>query len=132
MLTALILSYRRFYGSPALHVLTGVACSFLFVIHFYLNRKAFAAFGKGIKKIKPLVKLKYLIDWLLIIIWGIAVILGFFALFSYMGIINDIFDFKRLQGIFARVGGVLILIHIFQHGRQILSYIKKPGEALTK
>jgi hypothetical protein len=125
MLIAVILSYRRFDVNPTSHVIAGIICSLLFVIHFYLNRKTFTAFSKGMKKLKLSVKLKYLIDWLLIIAWSIAIILGFFALLSYLEILDTAFDFRRLHGVFARVGGVLILIHIFQHGRQFISYFKK-------
>jgi hypothetical protein len=125
MLIAVILSFRRFDGNPTVHVIAGIVCCVLFVIHYYLNRKTFTAFRKGIRKLKTMVKLKYLIDWLLIIVWSIAIILGFIALFSYLEIVESTSNFGRLHGVFARVGGVLILIHVFQHGKTILSYFKK-------
>jgi hypothetical protein len=125
MLFAVICSYIRWEGEPTLHVIVGSVCAMLFAIHFYLNRKIFAAFGKGMKKLNISKKTKYLIDWLLIIIWSVAIISGLLALLSYLGIIEAMLNFRRFHGIFCRVGGGLLIIHIIQHGKQIISYIKR-------
>jgi hypothetical protein len=50
MVAAVVASYIRWEGSAAFHVISGAICSLLFAMHFCLNRKAFAAFGKAAKK----------------------------------------------------------------------------------
>jgi hypothetical protein len=50
MLSAVILSYRRFDGNPTLHIIAGSICALLFAIHFSLNEKTFKAYSMGIKK----------------------------------------------------------------------------------
>jgi hypothetical protein len=45
MLLAVIISYIRWHGDSTFHTVAGIACSLLFVIHFCLNRKTFAAYG---------------------------------------------------------------------------------------
>jgi hypothetical protein len=124
-----IFSYRRWDGTPTFHITTGTACAFLFAIHFCLNRKTFAAFSKSIKKLNLSTKLKYIVDALLITVWGIAIISGFLALGSYVEIIDTTVNIGRIHGVFARVGGGLIGIHIIQHSKQIVSYIKRDYKA---
>jgi hypothetical protein len=65
-----------------------------------------------------------MVDWLLLIVWSIAIISGIPALLAYSGAIETAFDFGRIHGVFARLGGVFILVHIFQHAKQIRSYFK--------
>jgi hypothetical protein len=124
MLVAVILSFIRWDDNPTFHAIAGVTCALLFSIHFYLNRKAFAAYSKSIKKLKTLVRLRWLTDLLLVIIWSIAVVSGFLAILPYAGIMESEISFGRFHGVFARVGGILIVIHLFQHVKQIISYVK--------
>jgi hypothetical protein len=95
-----------------------------------LNRKTFKAYIKGFKKLNVKTKLRYLIDIILLIVWSIAIISGVLALCYYLGVMEIPFDIKRFHGIFAKIGGGLIAVHIVQHGRQIISYFKKKKQKL--
>jgi hypothetical protein len=125
MLLAVVLSYIRWTGDPTFHAIAGIVCSLLFVIHFCLNRKTFAAYGKSIKKLNKATKLRYLIDVLLVVVWSVAIIAGFPALGVYIGMFERAFQIGRLHGVFARLGAVLIVFHVMQHGKQIKSYFIK-------
>ncbi|MDR0324841.1 MAG: hypothetical protein LBI19_01930 [Oscillospiraceae bacterium] len=89
-----------------------------------MNRKVFAAFSKGVKRLSTPARIKYFTDCLLLATWSIAVISGLLALLSYSGVTEISFDIRRFHGLFCRIGGVLIVIHMIQHGRQIISYLK--------
>jgi hypothetical protein len=125
MLIAVVLSLVRWNGEPTFHLFVGTACTVLFVVHCCLNRKTFAAYGKGIKKLNLATKQRYAVDWLLLVVWGIAIISSVPALLVYLDIMQADFPFGRIHGIFSRIGVVLIAVHIFQHGKQIISYFKK-------
>jgi Flp pilus assembly pilin Flp len=128
MLLAVILSYIRWHGGPTSHTVAGIACSLLFAIHFWLNRKMFKVYCKSIKKLNKSTKLRYLIDVLLVVVWSVAIITGFPALGVYTGMIYEsAFPFGRLHGVFARLGAVLIIVHVVQHSKQIKSYFTKKG-----
>jgi hypothetical protein len=73
-------------------------------------------------KINQTVKGKYTIDVFLLVVWGIAIITGFLAIVPYLnGIERSLFG--RLHGITARLGLVLVVIHVIQHIPQIKSYL---------
>jgi hypothetical protein len=125
MLFAVVLSLIRWDGEPTFHAIAGGACSLLFAVHFILNKKAYMAYTKTIMKLKPPAKLRWLVDTLLLISWSVAIVSGFIALLVYWEFITIIYNVGRLHGMIARIGCILIVIHIFQHSKQIISYFKK-------
>ena len=121
----LILSFVRWEGSATFHIIVGTACALFFSIHVCIHRKWLKAVtesflaGKVNKKIKG----KYIIDVLLLAVWAIAIITGFLAIGPYIaGIERSVFG--RLHGVSARVGLLLIIVHIVQHRSNIIAYVK--------
>ncbi|MDR0309466.1 MAG: hypothetical protein LBH88_01740 [Candidatus Methanoplasma sp.] len=129
MLIAVVISFIRWDGEPTFHAIAGIVFALLFAVHFWLNKKMFFAYGKNIRKLDASKKRKYLIDVLLIIVWSIVIVSGIIALLIDPGNSETALNHGGLHGIFARIGGVLIVIHIFQHGRQIVSYFRKNETA---
>ena len=112
-------------GQVFLHVIQGTVFTLLVVIHVLLNRKWLVSVSKNLMsgKLKGNIKCQYGVDIFLMAIWGLTIITGFIAMgFSLWGVEN-LFGFIRLHGVLARVGGVLIIVHILQHSSQIASYI---------
>jgi hypothetical protein len=130
MVFFLTLSFIRWDGGPAFHFIVGTACTLFFAIHIFIHREWLRIVTKSYfaGKLNHKVKGKYTINVLLLVVWGIAILTGFLAVGPYMiGIEGSILG--KLHGATARLGLLLVVIHIFQHIPQIKSYIgiKKPG-----
>ncbi|MCL2361580.1 MAG: hypothetical protein FWC73_07195 [Defluviitaleaceae bacterium] len=123
----LILSFVRWDGTGGAiyHIIVGSACALFFSIHICIHRKWIAATTKSCfaGKLKKAVQGKYIIDIILLVVWGISIITGFIALGPFFNEAADDFAWGRLHGITARVGLVLIIIHVIQHIPQIKSYL---------
>ena len=119
-------------GFVGLHIIEGSLFALLAVIHFYINRKWVVSVSKTFMsgKLKGIIKRQLGVDWLLVMVWGFSIITGFLALgFSVWGI-ESFFGFVRVHGISARLGGILICVHLVQHRKQIISYfVKKKTSA---
>ena len=128
MLIFVVLSFVRWEGSDGFifHAVVGTVCYLLFIIHVFINKKWLVTVTKSIKAGKAKAKLKrqYIIDVLLIAVWGASIITGFLAISYYLNDPENISTLGRLHGVTSRIGVVLIIIHIFQHMRQIRSYFK--------
>ena len=122
-----ILSFVRWSGINGLifHSVVGTVFAILVAVHLYLNRKWVAAVTKSIKDGKANKKLKqlYIVDMILIVVWGIAILSGFLAIPSFINNIESCM-FGRIHAASSRIGGVVILIHIYQHLGQIRSYLR--------
>ena len=133
----LILSFVRWQGDPTFHFTIGIACTLFFALHVLIHRKWLRAMTKSYlaKKINQALVGKYRINMLLLAVWGISIVTGFLAIGSFVGGIEWMFIFSRIHGISARLGLLLVFIHIVQHRAQILSYFKvkkrKPAETTT-
>ena len=126
MTVFLALSFVRWEGDPTFHLIVGTACTLFFIIHICIHRKWLRAVTKSWLdgKLNKPTKEKYTIDVLLLAVWGIAIITGFLAIAPYIaGVERSVFG--RLHGIFARLGLLLVVIHIIQHRTQIASYFKR-------
>lgn len=131
-----ILSYIRWqsHGIDGLifHAIVGTIFAVLAVIHLYLNRKWLPAVAKTIKAGKASAKIKqqYIVDIILLVLWGIAIVTGFLAIPHFVNGTESLRVFYRLHAVTSRLGGVAILVHIFQHLGQIRSYlgIKKTSK----
>ena len=127
MIIFFALSFVRWEGSNGLifHALAGTAFAWLMLMHLYLNRKWLVAVTKSMREKKANKKTKrlYIIDMMLITAWGIAIITGFLAIPPFFYGIEALGVFGRIHAISSRVGGILILVHIYQHLGQIRAYM---------
>ena len=123
----LVLSFVRWEGrdGAAFHFIVGSACALFFTIHIVIHRKWIAAVTKSCLagKLKKAHKGKYIVDMLLLVVWGISIITGFIAIPPFLGEAGAMSWLGRVHGITARVGLVLIIVHIVQHIPQIKSYL---------
>jgi len=122
----LILSFVRWEGDPAFHLIVGTVCTLFFGVHVWIHRKWLQTMTKSYlaKKANPKLIGKYRIDVLLLAVWGTCIITGFLAIGSFVGGIEWMFIFSRIHGASARLGLLLTIIHIIQHRGQIMSYLK--------
>ncbi|MCL2379160.1 MAG: hypothetical protein FWC77_08575 [Defluviitaleaceae bacterium] len=126
MMVFLILSFIRWsdVGGAIYHITVGSACALFFVIHIFIHRKWIVAVTKSCfaGKLNKALRWKYIVDMLLLIVWGVSIVTGFLAIAPFF---NDMSGsgIGRLHGITARVGLVLIIIHVIQHIPQIKSYL---------
>ena len=126
MTVFLILSFVRWEGTggAVYHFVVGSACALFFAIHIFIHRKWIVAVTKSCVagKMKKALLGKYVINMLLLVVWGISIITGFFAIGPFFSGVGGS-GIGRLHGIAARVGLVLVIVHIIQHIPQIKSYI---------
>ncbi len=109
------------------HCIGGVLFAALYIIHILLNGKWCVSVMKTFfkKKINPVVKRLYFTDWLLLIIWSIVTLSGSLAMDYSMEKVEGLIIFRHIHYAFAIVGCVITVIHIYQHRKQISSYMKK-------
>lgn len=107
------------------HIIAGFTFTTLAILHFSLNRKWFMSISKAIqlKKLKGSTIRQYIIDWLLITVWVFSIITGF------LGLVNHVF--VGMHGVSARLGCLLIIVHIFQHRKKIISYLSRRKKRST-
>ncbi|MCL2363318.1 MAG: hypothetical protein FWC71_01490 [Defluviitaleaceae bacterium] len=122
-----VLSFIRWDGTSGAiyHIIVGSACTLFFSMHVFVHRKWIKATTQSCfaGKLKKAVRGKYVINMLLLAVWGISIATGFVALVPFFGGVEGGFGWGRLHGITARVGLVLIVIHVVQHIPQIKSYL---------
>ncbi|MCL2382290.1 MAG: hypothetical protein FWC64_12025 [Treponema sp.] len=126
MTAFLALSFVRWEGSPVFHVVVGTACALVFAIHVCIHKRWLTSVTKLCLagKLNKAVKGKYITDVLLFAVWGVAIVTGFLAIGPYMaGIERSVFG--RLHGVSARLGLMLVILHVVQHRSQIASYFRK-------
>ena len=132
----LILSFVRWSGILGLifHCIVGIIFSVFLAIHLYLNRKWIVSVTKNMlsKKANKKTKQLYIVDITLFAVWIVAIITGFPAIFSYAFGIESFYVFSRVHAVSSRVGGVLIIVHIFQHIGQIRSYVGLKAKTRVK
>jgi len=109
------------------HIIGGIIFTSLVVTHICLNIKMFVSLvnASKTKKLNDKMKKQYVIDWLLVIVWSIAILSGFVAIGFAVGEMENLFIFSRIHNIAARLGFLFIIVHLFQHRKQIRSYIKR-------
>ena len=131
----LVLSFFRWEGNPSFHFTVGIACALFFAIHVCIHRKWMLSVTKSCLagKLNKSLKARFIIDILLSIIWSVSIVTGFLAIGSYVNGIESMAVFGRVHGLTARLGLVLVLIHIFQHRKQIKSYFRiRQGKQAAK
>jgi len=134
MTVFMTLSFVRWEGDPTFHFVVGTACALFFAVHVRIHEKWLKTVTKSCMagKLNKKVKWKYAIDVLLLAVWGIAIITGFLAIVPYLGGVERPV-MGRIHGLFARLGLLLVIIHVIQHWSQILSYFKtRTGRAQPK
>jgi len=126
MTFSLLLSFIRWDGTGGAiyHIIVGSACTLFFSMHIFVHRRWIKATTKSCfaGKLNKALRGKYVINMLLLVVWGVSIITGFIALAPFFGEVESGFGWGRLHGITARVGLMLIIIHIVQHIPQIKSY----------
>jgi len=132
----LILSFVRWDGTNGAiyHITVGSACALFFAIHIFIHRKWIKATTKSCftGKLKKNLRGKYLIDILLLVVWGVSIITGFIAIPPFLSEIGSNSVLGRVHGITARIGLVLIVIHVIQHMPQIKSYLEIKKRPMKK
>jgi len=126
MMLFLILSFVRWeYSNFVFHAVVGTGCALFFILHVCIHWKWLKAVTKSFLdgRLKKLIRWKYAIDILLLVVWGIAIVSGFLAVGYFSFGIEGMARFGRFHGITSRVGLGLVIIHVFQHIPQILSYL---------
>jgi len=122
----LILSFIRWEGvdGAIYHIVVGSACTLFFSIHVFIHRKWLKATIKSCfaGKLSKALRGKFAVDILLLVFWSISIITGFIAIVPFFDE-REGFGWGRFHGITARIGLVLIIIHIIQHIPQIKSYL---------
>ena len=122
----LILSFIRWDASNfAFHAIVGIGCTLFFSMHIFIHRKWIKAVTKSCfaGKLNKALRGKYIIDMLLLAVWGVSIVTGFLAIVPFLGDAGGISIWGRLHGITARIGLVLVIVHIIQHLPQIKSYL---------
>lgn len=127
LLLSLIFSIRSWDSNLTAHITVGIVFAFLLAVHVFLNRKWLISITKTLKarKLNKKIKFQYGINLLLIFVWSIAILSGFPAIGYSMWEKGYLFIFSRIHGVSVRVGCLLIITHVFQHRKQIGSYIKR-------
>jgi len=119
MTTFLALSFVRWESDPTFHLIVGTSCTLFFTLHVIIHRKWLVSVTRSCLegKMNWALRGKYVVDLLLLVVWGISVATGVLAVW---------FDaFGRIHGLSARLGLVLVVIHVVQHRGQIRSYFKR-------
>ena len=123
----LILSFIRWDGTggAAYHFAVGTACALFFAVHIVIHRKWIKACTKSFfaGKLNKTLRGKYIVDILLLVVWCVSIVTGFIAIPPFFNDSAVTSGIGRIHGITARIGLVLIIIHIIQHIPQIMSYI---------
>lgn len=114
--------------SLALHVVAGASFALLSAWHLHLNKKMFVSIGKffraGAKDTK--LKWQFQISILASSFWSIAIISGLLGLAAvFFTGDGDRAAFVHVHGVLARVGCVLVVIHVIQHFKHIAAYLKR-------
>ena len=126
MTNFLILSFIRWDGMGGViyHIVVGSACALFFSAHIFIYKKWIKATTKSCfaDKLSKALKGKYIIDILLLVVWSISIVTGFIAVVPFFRESVSGFVQGRLNGLTARIGLVLIIIHVVQHIPQIKSY----------
>ena len=126
MVVFVILSFRRWDGmsGAAYHFIVGSACALFFGLHVYIHRKWISAATKSFftGKLAQALRGKYIINVLLLVVWSVSIVTGFMAIVPFLSGMGGVSVIGRLHGITARIGLLLIIIHVIQHMPQIKSY----------
>jgi len=126
MTVFLVLSFVRWDASNfAFHAVVGIACTLLFSMHVLIHRKWLKAtitscFAGNLSKT---LGWKLFVDTLLLVLWGVSIATGFVATVPFVGGAEVASLWGGLHGVTARIGAVLIVVHVIQHLPQIKSYI---------
>lgn len=126
-----VLSFSGWDDMEIIHYVVGSICYLLFAVHFYLNRQWMASVKKAWKtgKLTKPVKWQYSVSWSLKIVWLISFVTGIIAMMAHIGKIEALIRIfsgdSGIHVISSWIGFILILVHIFQHQRQIRSYFKE-------
>jgi len=126
MTVFLILSFIRWEGDPTFHFVVGTVCTLFFATHVFIHRKWLKTVTKSYftKTINHSLLGKLRVDILLILVWGVCIITGFLAVGYFVWGIEWMSMFGGIHGVTAQLGAIFTAIHIFQHKKQIISYIK--------
>jgi len=127
-----ILSYSIFVGMPvSLHMLVGIIAAILSFAHVLINRKRFLPVFRinTVKKLTVKAKCQYGVSLLLTLAWSVCIITGILIgfpviLYSLTGMTN-LFMIYAIHILSAFLSLILVIIHVAQHMRRVLSYFKK-------
>ena len=121
----LALSFIRWDDDATFHYIVGTACAIFFALHICIHWKWIKAVTKSCLKgkLKKSLTWKYIVDMLLLAMWSISIATGILAIGSFSFDIEWMAIFGRIHGVTARIGLVLVIIHIIQHWQQIVSYV---------
>ena len=110
------------------HAISGALFAFLAVRHLQFNRRWFAFIGnffrEGAKNSR--LKWQFYISLLSSIFWSLAILTGFLSLLAISSAVStEQAAFVHIHGVLARLGCLIVLVHLVQHRKQINAYLKK-------
>ena len=141
LLCTLLISFvsgKILVGSDAIawwivHIGFSLAFVVLVVIHLCVNGRGWFEAGKMLfrgEKYAP-VRGRYIVDWLLLIVWGVVFLSGFPAIGHKLGVANLRMLTKAFHSGFSTLGFLLIIVHGFQHAKQIKFYFSKQKNGVS-
>ena len=110
------------------HAVSGLIFAYLAVQHLQFNRRWFAFIGnffrEGAKNSR--LKWQFYISLLTSVFWSMAILTGFLSILTLSSAVNsEQAAFVHIHGVLTRLGCVLVIVHLFQHRKQIGSYLKR-------
>jgi len=127
LLLSFILALISWKDNLTIHIIGGIAFALISTYHVFLNRKWLLSVSKTFKAGKPSKRMKwqYIIDLLLVVVWSITILSGLLTIGLAVRENEDLLVFSRFHNISSKLGCFLIIVHIFQHRKQISSYFKR-------
>jgi len=126
MTVFLILSFIRWeVANFAFHAIVGIGCTLFFGMHIFIHRKWIVAMTKSCfaGTLSPALKWKCFVNMLLLVLWSISIVTGFIAIAPFLNNPESVSVWGSLHGVTARIGVVLVVVHIIQHWSQIKAYL---------
>jgi len=124
-----VLSYGVYAGMTIpLHMVIGIVATILSFTHVWIHRRRFLPIFRlsTVKKLNAKARWQYGMSLILTITWSICIItgvlIGFPAILYNLAGTTDLFMFLAAHILTAFFSIILVIVHIIQHRRRIVSY----------
>lgn len=114
------------HTNVSIHIVGGITFAIILIIHIIINRKILASLASASRqgKLSGKMKRQNVVDWILIGLWSIMILAGLISIGFSIGDVKALFVFYYIHNVFGRLSVAFIIVHLFQHKRQIASYFK--------